>query len=137
MSKFFYIFFFFLVIQHSASAKFYRDSVKRSPIDTIVKEVGPEDDTIEEILKSRSLPKKEKIQYLSQSTKYGFKNLFKNYCYNATMPHRSHVNPYAETYMQDYLQSHGTYLQRMKVDGALRFDFIDNIFAPYGLPKEL
>ncbi len=137
MKKILYIFFIFLVLQHSASAKFDRDSVKKSPVDTIVKEIGAEDDTIEEILKSRSFPKKEKIQYLSQETKYGFKNLFKNYSYNATMPYSSQINPYAETYMQDYLHSHGNYLQRMKVDGALRFDFIDNIFAQYGLPKEL
>lgn len=137
MKKILYIFFFFLALQYSASAKFDRDSVKRLPIDTLVKEIGPEDDTIEEILKSRSLPKKEKIQYLSQKTKYGFKNLFKNYSYNGSMPYSSQVNPYAETYMQDYLQAHGNYLQRMKVDGALRFGFIDNIFVQYGLPKEL
>ena len=137
MMKLLSIFFFFLVLQHSAFAKTGRDSVRKLPGDTIVKEIGPEDDTIEEILKSRSLPKKEKIQYLSQETKYGFKNLFKNYSYNATMPYSSQVNPYAETYMQDYLHSHGNYLQRMKVEGALRFDFIDNIFGQYGLPKEL
>jgi membrane-bound lytic murein transglycosylase D len=97
----------------------------------------PEDETIDEILKSRELPRKEKIEYLSQETKYGFKNLFKNYSYNSSMPYSSQVNPYAENYMQDYLQAHGSYLQKLKSSAALKFNFIDNIFEQYGLPKEL
>ena len=101
------------------------------------KRIVNEDDAIEEILKSRELPKKEKIEYLSQETKYGFKNLFKNYSYNSSMPYESQVNPYAETYMQDYLQAHGTYLKKMKSTAAPYFNFIDNILTQYGLPKEL
>lgn len=131
--------FFLIVLQYSSSAKKIGDKnpLQKVLSDTIVKSSDPEDETIDEILKSRELPKKEKIQYLSQETKYGFKNLFKNYSYNSTMPYSSQVNPYAETYMQDYLQAHGSYLQKMKSEAILKFNFIDNIFAQYGLPKEL
>ena len=128
--------FFLLVLQYSSSAKDFGD--KNALVkDTLIKSSEPEDETIDEILKSRSLPKKEKIQYLSQETKYGFKNLFKSYSYNSTMPYSSQVNPYAESYMQDYLQAHGTYLQKLKGEATLKFNFIDNIFSQYGLPKEL
>jgi len=133
------IIFLLIVFQYSSSAKDFEDKnpLSRTPADTSVKASGPEEETIEEILKSGTLPKKEKIQYLSQETKYGFKNLFKNFSYNSTMPYSSQVNPYAETYMQDYLQAHGSYLQKMKGEAVLKFNFIDNIFAQYGLPKEL
>jgi membrane-bound lytic murein transglycosylase D len=106
-------------------------------LDTIVKSPEKEDETIDEILKSRALPRKEKIEYLSQETKYGFKDLFKNYSYNSTKPYSSQVNPYAENYMQDYLKSHTSFLQKMKATSTLKFNFIDNILAQYGLPKEL
>jgi membrane-bound lytic murein transglycosylase D len=127
--------FFLIVLQYNSPAKDFGD---KNPLvkDTLVKS-EPEDEAIDEILKSGSLPKKEKIIYLSQETKYGFKNLFKNYSYNSTMPYSSQVNPYAESYMQDYLQAHGSYLQKLKGEATLKFNFIDNIFSQYGLPKEL
>jgi membrane-bound lytic murein transglycosylase D len=127
---------FLIVLQYGLSAKDFGDKYPAVK-DTLDKLLEPEDEAINEILKSRSLPKKEKIQYLSQETKYGFKNLFKNYSYNSTMPYSSQVNPYAETYMQDYLQAHGSYLQKLKSEATLKFNFIDNIFSQYGLPKEL
>lgn len=131
--------FFLLVFHYSSFAKDLRDKnpFSKTWADTTVKTYAPEDDVIEEILKSSAVPKKEKIQYLSQETKYGFKNLFKNFSYNTAMPYSSQVNPYAETYMQDYLEAHGSYLQKMKGDAVLKFNFIDNIFGQYGLPKEL
>jgi hypothetical protein len=94
-------------------------------------------ETIEEVIKSKTLPKKEKVQYVNQVTKYGFKNLFKNYSYNSSIPYSSQVNPYAENYMQDYLQSHVNHLQKMKGSSQNYFNLIDNIFTQYGLPKEL
>ena len=138
MNKILFIFF-LIVCQYNSTAKDFGDKnpLSKSPADTTVKAVEPEEETIKEILKSSTLPKKEKIQYLSQETKYGFKNLFKNFSYNSAMPYSSQVNPYAETYMQDYLQAHGSYLQKMKGEAVLKFNFIDNIFAQYGLPKEL
>lgn len=139
MRKILSISFLLFVLQYNASAKAFGDkrTLQQPPIDTTLKSADPEDEAIDEILQSRALPKKEKIQYLSQETKYGFKNLFKNFSYNSTMPYSSQVNPYAETYMQDYLQAHGSYLQKLKNTATLKFNFIDNIFAGYGLPKEL
>ena len=105
--------------------------------DTITDAPGKEDEEITEVLKSRTVPQKEKVEYFTQVTKYGFKNLFKNYSYNPTMPYSSQVNPYAENYMQDYLQAHGSYLKRMKGPAIPYFNLIDNILGQYGLPKEL
>ena len=75
--------------------------------DTITNSPAIEDAAIDEIVRSKVAPSSEKIQYFNQVTRYGFKNLFKNYSYNAAMPYSSQVNPYAENYMQDYLQAHG------------------------------
>jgi membrane-bound lytic murein transglycosylase D len=137
MNKFFAIFILLFVLQLHSAAKNFGDTLQKNQVDTTVKLPDPEDQTIDEILKSRTLPKKEKIEYLSQETKYGFKNLFKNYSYNSKMAYSSQVNPYAEGYMQDYLQSHTSSLQRLKTTAALKFNFIDNILIQYGLPKEL
>ncbi|MBA2251067.1 MAG: lytic transglycosylase domain-containing protein [Chitinophagaceae bacterium] len=136
---------FLLCLQYSVSAKNY--FADQQNFDQTVKDttkpaglipVNPvEDQAIDEVLKSRSLPKPEKVQYFSQVTKYGFKNLFKNYSYNPSMPYNSQVNPHAETYMQDYLRSHTSSLQKMKTSALPYFNFIDNILAQYGLPKEL
>jgi membrane-bound lytic murein transglycosylase D len=112
---------------------FYQNST-----DTTIKENEKEEDkAIEEVIKSPTPPKQEKVQYFSQVTKYGFKNLFKNYSYNPAIPYSSQVNPYAETYMQDYLQAHGRYLQQMKPTALPYFNLIDGILTQYGLPKEL
>lgn len=96
-----------------------------------------EDQVIEEVIESKKPLKKEKVEYLSQVTRYGFKNLFNNYSYNASMPYSSQVNPYAENYMQDYLKSHTKYLMNLKETSAPYFNFIDGILTQYGLPKEL
>ena len=106
-------------------------------LDTISNPSSQEDEEIDEILKSRVVPQPEKIKYFTQVTKYGFKNLFKNYSYNPSMPYESQVNPYAETYMQDYLQAHGSFLKRMRGPAVPYFNLIDNILSQYGLPKEL
>lgn len=109
--------------------------VLKSATDTIVNK--EEDKVIEDVIKSKTPVKKEKVQYLSQVTKYGFKNLFKNYSYNAAMPYSSQVNPYAENYMMGYLNSHTKYLQNLRQTGRPYFNFIDGILEQYGLPKEL
>jgi membrane-bound lytic murein transglycosylase D len=92
---------------------------------------------IEEVLKNRKPPQKDKVQYFSQVTRYGFKNLFAHYSYNPTQPYSSQVNPYAEQYMQDYLKAHGKFLVRMKSWAGPYFNLIDNILVQYGLPREL
>ena len=103
----------------------------------IVQNQAIADEKIEAVIKSPTPPVKEKVQYVSQVTKYGFKNLFKNYSYNPAIPYSSQVNPYAENYMQDYLQAHGKYLQQLKLNSMSYFNYIDGILSQYGLPKEL
>jgi membrane-bound lytic murein transglycosylase D len=92
---------------------------------------------IDEIVRTKKIPQKDKVQYFSQLTRYGFKNLFSKYAYNSKLPYSSQVNPYAESYMQDYLKAHSKSLIKMKVWGTPYFNLIDNIFTQYGLPKEL
>jgi membrane-bound lytic murein transglycosylase D len=114
-----------------------REDFTYNPEDTSIVPPKEEDKVIEEIIQSKAAPKKEKVQYFQQVTKYGFKNLFNNLSYNPSMPYRSQVNPYAENYMQDYLASHGSTLLKMKTWAPTYFNLIDNIFSQYGLPKEL
>jgi len=105
--------------------------------DTIPENIAKEDELIEEVIKARTLPKKEKVEYFNQVTKYGFKNLFANYSYNAALPYAAQINPNAETFIQDYMKDHGGYLQKMKGWGLPYFNLIENILQQYGLPKEL
>jgi len=105
--------------------------------DTTKKDEKIADKIIEDIIDTKKAPKKDKVQYFSQLTKYGFKNLFSKYRYNSSLPYSSQVNPNAEVYMQDYLRSHTGSLEKMKVWGMPYFNLIDNVFMQYGLPKEL
>lgn len=82
-------------------------------------------------------PEKDKVQYLSEITRYGFKNLFSKYRYNPSLPYSSQVNPHAEGYMQDYLRTHSGQLEKMREWGTPYFNLIDQIFSQYGLPREL
>ncbi len=107
------------------------------PVDTSIIKDPIEEAIIEEVIKTKAPPQKEKVQYFSQVTKYGFKNLFARYNYNPALPYSSQVNPNAESYMQDYLNSHSKGLIQMKSWGQPYFTLIDNILAQYGLPKEL
>jgi hypothetical protein len=112
-------------------------STKILPQDSIQENIVEEDEAIEDIIQARKAPQKEKVAYISQLTKYGFKNLFSKYSYNPSMPYSSQVNPYEESYMQDYLRAHSNSLVKMKGWGMPYFNLIDNIFSQYGLPKEL
>ncbi len=111
--------------------------------DTIISKVkidtssNLENKVIDEVIQSKKAIKKDKVEYLSKVTQYGFKDLFKNYSYNSSMPYASQVNPYAETYMQDYLNAHKDYLLKLRKTGKPYFNFIDGILTQYGLPKEL
>ena len=105
--------------------------------DTIPENIAKEDKLIEEVIKTRTVPKKEKVDYFNQVTKYGFKNLFANYSYNTSLPYTAQINPNAEMFIQDYMKAHGEYLQKMKGWGLPYFNLIENILQQYGLPKEL
>ncbi len=142
MKKYFLIIYLCILYQYaiagklillSASNKIQQQIVK----DTIPENIAKEDELIEEVLKTRTIPKKEKVQYFNQVTKYGFKNLFANYSYNAALPYTAQINPNAEIFVQDYIKVHGNYLQKMKGWGQPYFNLIENILQQYGLPKEL
>jgi membrane-bound lytic murein transglycosylase D len=124
----------FLLTVHTADAREMQQP--QLAADTTINE-AEEDEAIEDILKKRTPPPKEKVQYFSQVTKYGFKNLFAKYNYNPLLPYSSQVNPNAESYMQDYLNAHSKSLLQMKNWGQPYFNLIDNILSQYGLPREL
>jgi membrane-bound lytic murein transglycosylase D len=94
------------------------------------------DSVIEEVANSNTVPK-QKVQYISEVTKYGFKNLFSNYNYNPNLSYNVQVNPNAEQFIQDYMKTHGTYLEKMKDWGMPYFNFIESVLRQYGLPREL
>lgn len=105
--------------------------------DTTKKSKQTEEQIIAEVIKNGTEEQKDKLQYLSKITKYGFKDLFKNYTYNPLMPYSSQVNPYAENYMQDYLKENTNYLLQLRKTATPYFNLIDNILSQYGLPREL
>ena len=105
--------------------------------DTIPVNITEEDELIEEVVKTKTVPKRDLVKYFSQSTKYGFKNLFTNYTYNSAVPYTAQINPSAEIFVQDYVKSHGIYLQKMRGWGQPYFNLIENVLSQYGLPKEL
>ena len=92
---------------------------------------------IDEVLQSRTLPKKEKVQYVTQVTRYGFRNLFSQYAYNSTLPYAAQVNPQAELFVQDYMRRHSGHLNKMKGWGQPYFNLIESVLLQYGLPREL
>jgi membrane-bound lytic murein transglycosylase D len=133
----------FLCVLYFAGVKGKDNLLKLPPLhysvvkDTVPENIAKEDSLIEEVIKTTTLPKKDKVQYFNQVTKYGFKNLFSNYSYNASMPYTAQVNPNAESFVQDYIKAHSNYLQTMKGWGQPYFNLIENILQQYGLPKEL
>ena len=141
MKKILVIFFIIMVaVQANARVPAHYFTIERSILlsqDTVKEDVNKEDAIIDDIITTKKAPQKDKVQYFSQLTKYGFKNLFNNYHYNPSLPYSSQVNPNAEGYMQDYLKVHTSSLEKMKTWGMPYFNLIDNIFMQYGLPKEL
>jgi membrane-bound lytic murein transglycosylase D len=129
----FFLQLFLLTVHTAGAAEMQQPQVTT---DTTINE-AEEDEAIEDILKKRTPPPKEKVQYFSQVTKYGFKNLFAKYNYNPLLPYSSQINPNAESYMQDYLNAHSKSLLQMKNWGQPYFNLIDNILSQYGLPREL
>lgn len=95
------------------------------------------DVVINEILLSKTPITAQTKTSVNELTKYGFNNLFNNLEYNSSKPYKNQVNPNAESYMQDYLKSHSSSLNKLKKSGVLYFNFIDNILKQYGLPTEL
>ncbi|MEO7768144.1 MAG: transglycosylase SLT domain-containing protein, partial [Ferruginibacter sp.] len=142
MNKVLLIFFFSLPFVQATAGNVFSSATKGLLQVNVKDTVIPEDTLkenrlIEEVVKSRSVPKKEKVQYFNQVTKYGFKNLFSNYSYNTSLPYDAQINPNAEIFVQDYIKVHGGYLQNMKGWGQPYFNLIESVLQQYGLPREL
>ncbi len=137
MKKLFFILIFLIVLLPAKAGGSIDILQQQTSIDTGIIKDPVEEEIIAEVIKTKAPPQKEKVQYFSQVTKYGFKNLFAQYNYNPALPYSVQVNPNAESYMQDYLKLHGTGLIKMKGWGQPYFNLIDNILSQYGLPREL
>jgi len=109
---------------------------QQQPVDTAIDEKKL-DEAINEVESSKTPPSKEKVQYFSQVTRYGFKNLFPNYGFNPTEPYDMQVNSNAAGFIQEYMRVHGNYLIQMKGWGKPYFNLIETLLQQYGLPKEL
>lgn len=110
----------------------------QAPADSLVPDdLNKTNAAIEEVIKSRNLPQKEKVQYFSQVTRYGFKNLFSNLTYNSALPYNAQINPHAELFIQGYMRTHSKYLNQMKSWGLPYFNLIEQVLIQYGLPREL
>ncbi len=121
----------FLLINARAEGLLTGEAVLIAQQDTSGENDLKEVDVIDEIIETKKIPPKEKVEYVSQLTRYGFKNLFTRYGYNSSLPYSSQVNPNAEAYMQDYLRSHTNSLVKMKSWGVQYFNLIDNIFLQH------
>lgn len=95
------------------------------------------DTLIEKLSADRLVPEKEKVEYVSRFTEYGFKNLFSQFSYNPSLPYSAQVNPKTEWFMQDYVKRHSKQLLELKNYGLPYFHLIDNVLSQYGLPREL
>jgi membrane-bound lytic murein transglycosylase D len=142
MNKFFLISFLSIWVLHVSGRETFKSIAKgfqQVPTkDTLIQEdTIRENKMIEDVVNSKSVPKKEKVQYFNQVTKYGFKNLFSNYSYNSTLPYNTQINPNAEIFIQDYMKAHGSYLKNMKGWGQPYFNLIESVLLQYGLPREL
>ena len=144
MKKWWTLFYFTILVQSQSAVAYNHEQVfQKARNDTLITQpkidttTKTENKIIDEVIESKQPIKKEKVAYLSQVTKFGFKNLFKNYSYNSSIPYSAQVNPYAESYMQDYLNSHENYLLNLKARSVPYFNLIDGILSQYGLPREL
>ncbi|MBK6633460.1 MAG: lytic transglycosylase domain-containing protein [Chitinophagaceae bacterium] len=137
MRQFIYIIFLQLLFITAKAGSTVNIQQPPATTDTSIITETIDDAIIAEVIKTKAPPEKEKVQYFSQVTKYGFKNLFAKYNYNPALPYSSQVNPHAESYMQDYLKSHSNNLIKMKGWGQPYFNLIDNVLSQYGLPREL
>lgn len=106
-------------------------------IDTAVIDEKTTNKLIDEVISSNKPPSKEKVEYISFETRYGFKNYFTNNAYNPLQPYTMQVNSNAGEFIQDYIRSHGNYLLQMKGWGKPYFTLIESLLQQYGLPREL
>jgi membrane-bound lytic murein transglycosylase D len=128
------VFYCFLFSAMAGNNALYQSPISR---DTVIEDQQLEDEIIEDVIKTKAPPAKDKVQYFSQVTKYGFKNLFANYSYNPGMSYASQINSNANGFIEGYMKAHGKYLQGMKSWGQPYFNLMEGILMQYGLPREL
>ena len=75
------------------------------------------------------------IKKIIADPKNGFKDLFESE--SGTETYATKLNPKAISYVQDYMESDGGRLNKMKGWGKPFFDKINNVFARFNLPVEL
>jgi membrane-bound lytic murein transglycosylase D len=129
----------FVVCTTKASSLFFNNLQQQQTVlaDTTIEDKKIEAELIDEVVKTKVPPSKDKVQYFSQVTKYGFKNLFSKYSYNPSLSYSAQVNPSANVFIEDYMKAHGSYLTKMKGWGQPYFNLIESILTQYGLPREL
>ena len=129
----------FVVQTTKASSLFFNNLQQQQTVlaDTTIEDKKIEAELIDEVVKTKVPPSKDKVQYFSQVTKYGFKNLFSKYSYNPSLSYSAQVNPSANVFIEDYMKAHGSYLTKMKGWGQPYFNLIESILTQYGLPREL
>src|ERR1700750_3193961 len=86
---------------------------QQAPLSDTTEDEKKEDALIYEVIKTKAVPTQDKVQYFSQVTKYGFKNLFSKYSYNTSLAYSAQVNPSATSFIGDYMKSHSNYLTKM------------------------
>jgi membrane-bound lytic murein transglycosylase D len=129
--------FFWFLTATAGNRSFNNFLQEQAVTDTTVIDEAKEDELIDEVVKTKNVPAKDKVQYFSQVTKYGFKNLFNKYTYNPSLAYTAQINPSAGSFIADYMQVHGKYLTKMKGWGLPYFTLIESILTQYGLPREL
>jgi membrane-bound lytic murein transglycosylase D len=129
----------FIVQTTKASSLLFNNLQQQQTVlaDTTIEDKKIEAELIDEVVKTKLPPAKDKVQYFSQVTKYGFKNLFSKYSYNPSLSYSAQVNPSASVFIEDYMKAHGSYLTKMKGWGQPYFNLIESILTQYGLPREL
>ena len=138
MKKIFTILFAIIFLLPASKAGEMYLTQQQAPLsDTTTEDEKKEDALIDEVIKTKAVPTQDKVQYFSQVTKYGFKNLFSKYSYNTSLTYSAQVNPSATSFIGDYMKSHSNYLTKMKGWGQPYFNLIEGILIQYGLPREL
>ena len=91
MKKLLFIFAIHFILLPVNAGNLFADLQQQAPADTTIVKDSLEEEIIAEVIKTKAPPQKEKVQYFSQVTKYGFKNLFAQYNYNPALPYSVQV----------------------------------------------
>ena len=88
------------------------------------------------MIKSRTAPKKEKVEYFNQVTRYGFKNLFSTTATDRTPLYCANKSE-CRAFRAGLYESAWNLSTEDESLGKPYFNFIDNVLQQYGLPREL